>query len=160
MTEDIDQIRADVGKKYGLPDDVTAALSGKTRESLEIEAGRWAEFLAKPGSGKLDTDSILRKAIEAGSHRVVRLLGPERPGEAEQIDREAIEAAENAAEIAVLANQQARQADRIRRLNSDGRVLPPNEVVDGGAKAVERGEQRSRPDDDELPRGWRRLGDG
>jgi hypothetical protein len=164
--DEVDKVRRKLARKYGLPDDVAAALHPATAEVMEEEAVRWAVALKTGTPVPANTETMLALAKEAGAERMVRLLSPDRNAPADNVPTEAIEAATNAAELAALDRRCRVDADKLRLIHptrtserdvlststDTGRVADKETV----AKLVEESRQRAEQPDAERG-GWREV---
>lgn len=125
------ELRLKLRRKYGLPEDVAAALGGTTPEALEHEAIRWSEVLRTGAPTPATTEELLAKAKEAGASRVAWLLSKERNAAADEVDHEAVEAATNAAELAAIGRRRQADAEQLRSIHP-GRSVDDTPRVDTG----------------------------
>lgn len=163
MSDELDEAKRKLGKRYKLGADVVAALAGQTWEELEAEAIRWAKLRQTGAPIPMSTEEALEKARLAGAERTLRLLDPDRKAAADDVDHEAVEAATNAAELAALGRQREEQADALRLIHPrrEDRVLTtPDERLgdvadlDATRKAVEKAKERRLQGD---PDSWREV---
>ena len=164
MTDDLDRVKTELGKKYRLNEDVLAVLTGDTPQDLEAEAIRWSKALRTGAEVPMSMEQLMEKARLARADRTLRLLDPYRKAAADDVDHEAIEAATNAGELAALGRQQAQQKDALRLIHPrrEDRVLTtPDERLgdvadlDATRKALEEAGELRRDGDGS---GWREVG--
>ena len=163
MTDDLDRVKRELGKKYQLSEDVVAALASETPQDLEAEAIRWAKLRQTGAPIPMSTEEALEKARLAGAERTLRLLDTDRKAAADDVDHEAVEAATNAAELAALGRQREEQADALRLIHPrrEDRILTtPDERLgdvadlDATRKALEEAKERRLQGD---PDSWREV---
>lgn len=165
-SDEVNKVRRRLAVKYGLSDEVAAVLSAGTPEVMEDEAVRWSVALNTGAAVPATTTSMLALAKAAGAERLVRLLSPDRDAAADNVDTDAVEAATNAAELAVLDRQRRGEADSLRLIHpqrtSESDML--STITDTGrtvdketvAKLIEESKQRAEQPDAERG-GWKEL---